>query len=291
MREGLLEKLAAHADMRLKQRIPGADPKTLARIRSSLRRVKLPPGDHHVQIKGGYVILKDIGGHHVVATVLDRHATRLPGRDARSYLEREGKLKVASMAAFSVSFLEKVAAPPPAPPATKPAPPPAPKLAPPSTAARADAARFGAGLSAPTTKPAPAPAPAATLKVTAMKSQPVGMSTEAINQRSQRALADAIASVNREHRIDAQNKSDRLTRIYGAPGRREVGAGPTLKDYGEWGGDALNLVPTPASAFKGAVGLGLKEGAKFIGKKSATILGEKAVTSANQDALSGAGLL
>jgi hypothetical protein len=101
--------------------------------------VKLPPGDHHVRIKGGYVVLKDIGGKHVVATVLDRNAARVPGHDVSGLLRREGKLKTASMLVAVNTFLVKTATPfgqiaagavksmgGAPPPAAPPAPPPPP---------------------------------------------------------------------------------------------------------------------------------------------------------------------
>lgn len=69
-----------HADVRLKERTR-LSPEVLARLRQQLHRRRLPSGTHHVRLgTEGYAVLKDVGGRHVVATVLSRHM-RPPGKE------------------------------------------------------------------------------------------------------------------------------------------------------------------------------------------------------------------
>ena len=73
-------KHALHADDRLKERTR-LSPEVLARLRQQLHRRRLPSGTHHVRLgTEGYAVLKDVGGRHVVATVLSRHM-RPPGKE------------------------------------------------------------------------------------------------------------------------------------------------------------------------------------------------------------------
>lgn len=74
-----------HADVRLKERTT-LSAEVLNRLRERLRRKHLPRGHHHARLgTEGYAVLKDVGGRHVVATVLSRHM-RPPGRDVTGRL-------------------------------------------------------------------------------------------------------------------------------------------------------------------------------------------------------------
>lgn len=73
-------KHALHADDRLKERTR-LSPEVLTRLRRQVLRRRLPRGTHHVRLgTEGYAVLKDVGGRHVVATVLSRNM-RPPGKE------------------------------------------------------------------------------------------------------------------------------------------------------------------------------------------------------------------
>lgn len=75
-----MDKQALHADDRLKERTT-LSPEVLTRLRRQVLRRRLPRGTHHVRLgTEGYAVLKDVGGRHVVATVLSRHM-RPPGKE------------------------------------------------------------------------------------------------------------------------------------------------------------------------------------------------------------------
>lgn len=98
-----LEKLAAHADERLKERTK-ARPEVLSALRKRLRAIKLSRGTHHVRIPGGgYAVLKDIGGRHVVATVL-AHNMNPPGRDSTMRFSRKSLVKMAQRVSLNTSM-------------------------------------------------------------------------------------------------------------------------------------------------------------------------------------------
>jgi hypothetical protein len=88
----LLEKLAAHADDRLKERTQ-LHPRVLTALRSRLAGRKLPRGTHHSVFRdGSYAVLKDVGNRHVVATVLARNM-RPPGADMSAELRKRAALE------------------------------------------------------------------------------------------------------------------------------------------------------------------------------------------------------
>lgn len=81
----MIKKTALHADDRLKERTT-LSPSVLRRLRRRVGVVSLPSGTLHARLGGqGYAVLKDLGGRHVVATVLSRHM-RPPGRDVTEKL-------------------------------------------------------------------------------------------------------------------------------------------------------------------------------------------------------------
>lgn len=81
----MINKTALHADDRLKERT-ALSPSVLRRLRRRVGVVSLPSGTLHARLGGqGYAVLKDLGGRHVVATVLSRHM-RPPGRDVTEKL-------------------------------------------------------------------------------------------------------------------------------------------------------------------------------------------------------------
>lgn len=83
------EKLAQHAEDRLRERAPGVDPAVLDDIRSDLRGMKLPPGSYHLPlhtssgVHEGYAVIKTVdtptGNIPVLATVFSKHMDP-PGR-------------------------------------------------------------------------------------------------------------------------------------------------------------------------------------------------------------------
>ena len=90
-----LEKLAAHADDRLRERTK-APPKVLHDLRKKLRKIKLERGTHHTRLSGyGVAVLKDTGKKHVVATVLTDNM-RAPGKDMTMRLQRVSLEKIAA---------------------------------------------------------------------------------------------------------------------------------------------------------------------------------------------------
>ena len=94
-----------HPSKRLKQRT-GQPQSALDDLRARLKEVKLPGGTHHTRMHqgDGYAVIKDVGKarpHHVVATVLDRHAKYLPGMDVGSYLHKRASAAMASSLEFA----------------------------------------------------------------------------------------------------------------------------------------------------------------------------------------------
>lgn len=82
-----MNKTALHADDRLRERTR-LKPEVLKRLRQQVSRARLPRGTLHARLGGeGYAVLKDLGGRHVVATVLSRNM-QPPGPDVTSHLER-----------------------------------------------------------------------------------------------------------------------------------------------------------------------------------------------------------
>ena len=84
-RNGLVKK-ADHAADRLKERQPWTALGDLKLLKLRLRRQPLPRGDHHARLGTGYAVLKDMGDHHVVATVLGHGMSRVPGHDMTTRL-------------------------------------------------------------------------------------------------------------------------------------------------------------------------------------------------------------
>lgn len=91
-----MNKSAAHADVRLKERT-SLPPEVLDGLRRRLLQRRLSPGTHHVRLgQHGWAVLKDVKGRHVVATVLGRDM-RPPGRDVGPVLY--GKVSLHKIAA------------------------------------------------------------------------------------------------------------------------------------------------------------------------------------------------
>lgn len=86
------EKVAAHADDRLKERT-NLNPAVLKRLRARLATKQLPRGTHHSVFRdGSYAVLKDVGGRHVVATVLSRNM-HPPGVDHSATLRKRATIE------------------------------------------------------------------------------------------------------------------------------------------------------------------------------------------------------
>lgn len=86
-----MEQKEPHAEQRLRERtqLPAS---TLTRLRKKMDGKRFPSGAQHVVLRdGSYAVLKDIGGRHVLATVLSRNM-QPPGNDMRARLEKVAML-------------------------------------------------------------------------------------------------------------------------------------------------------------------------------------------------------
>jgi len=77
-----------HVEKRRKERAPHISKKRLAKLKEAIiaRETKLPAGDHHVRLDNASAVIKDIGGKHVISTILGA-GMKAPGKNLRQVLK------------------------------------------------------------------------------------------------------------------------------------------------------------------------------------------------------------